>query len=59
MSHDGSTFPATATVTSGLINDIDLQGKQIVGTKVSVAELVMFCYLKIVSVLIDFRFNLE
>ena len=59
FSHDASTFPATTTVTSGLINDNDLQGNHIVPTHTTIAGMVLFYSLIFGNVLNDTRCNLN
>ena len=59
FSHNGSTFPATTTVTSGLINGNDLEGNHIVGTSWSIKGLWIHYILNFVNVLNDSRRHLE
>ena len=42
FSHDASTFPDTTTVSSGIVNDNELQGNHIVPTHTAIASLSLF-----------------
>ena len=52
FSHDASTFPATSTVTSGLINENEIQGNHILPTHSTMAGMFL-----LYSLILGFALN--